>query len=194
MKKILAILSAAGALAAGDAGAAEILATTVSASGVYNGKLSVLTDGVVPPNGGSYASPLNVFYNSAAKTAVFTFDFGGRALLESFLATVDNNDNYIFSFFDGAALVGSATILTSEGRVAAGVETFTRSLPGFIATRVEVAARNGDGRYSLGEVQFTGTEIASAAPEPATWAMLIAGFGIVGASLRTRRNLAGSLI
>jgi hypothetical protein len=30
----------------------------------------------------------------------------------------------------------------------------------------------------------------AAVPEPATWAMLIAGFGFVGAAARRRRNVA----
>lgn len=35
--------------------------------------------------------------------------------------------------------------------------------------------------------RFAATNFAAAVPEPATWAMLIAGFGLVGASLRRRQ-------
>jgi hypothetical protein len=42
-----------------------------------------------------------------------------------------------------------------------------------------------------GDVLFTGVvDGTPAIPEPATWAMLIAGFGLVGAGLRRRRSLA----
>jgi hypothetical protein len=47
----------------------------------------------------------------------------------------------------------------------------------------------------LSEVQFTGVWVpdpGNRVPEPGTWAMMIAGFGLVGAGLRLRRPLATS--
>jgi hypothetical protein len=35
-----------------------------------------------------------------------------------------------------------------------------------------------------------GTPSVDAVPEPATWAMMIGGFGLVGGALRRRRSLA----
>lgn len=47
--------------------------------------------------------------------------------------------------------------------------------------------RNGiDGYWRNGTITLTYDPVATAVPEPATWAMMIAGFGIVGASLRRR--------
>ena len=37
---------------------------------------------------------------------------------------------------------------------------------------------------------FVLTDLASAIPEPSTWAMMLAGFGLVGASMRARRRSA----
>jgi hypothetical protein len=49
---------------------------------------------------------------------------------------------------------------------------------------------NFGGRYTgLAEVQFNGT-ISDAIPEPATWAMMIGGFGLVGAASRRRTRTA----
>ncbi len=42
----------------------------------------------------------------------------------------------------------------------------------------------------LSHLQFFGGEGGDAVPEPATWAMMIGGFGLVGASLRRRKALA----
>ena len=39
-----------------------------------------------------------------------------------------------------------------------------------------------------GSLTFTYEPAASAVPEPATWGMMIAGFGIMGAAMRTRRR------
>ena len=41
---------------------------------------------------------------------------------------------------------------------------------------------------AIGEVAFRTAAVAGGVPEPATWAMLIVGFGGVGASLRRRRS------
>nr|WP_235890272.1 PEPxxWA-CTERM sorting domain-containing protein [Sandaracinobacter neustonicus] len=44
----------------------------------------------------------------------------------------------------------------------------------------------------IGSGNVTSTSVLPAVPEPATWAMLIAGFGLVGAAARRRRALAAS--
>jgi hypothetical protein len=51
---------------------------------------------------------------------------------------------------------------------------------------------NRDGPPSRLSLNFEGFIDAPAIPEPATWAMLIAGFGVVGAASRARRALAGA--
>jgi hypothetical protein len=43
----------------------------------------------------------------------------------------------------------------------------------------------GPGGVTTGEARFTGS--VTTIPEPATWGMMITGFGIIGASLRRRR-------
>jgi len=41
----------------------------------------------------------------------------------------------------------------------------------------------------ISEIGFSSSgEVAGAAPEPASWAMMIVGFGLAGASIRRRRN------
>jgi hypothetical protein len=44
---------------------------------------------------------------------------------------------------------------------------------------------------SLFPTQLTAVRLPSAAPEPASWAMMLAGFGLAGAALRRRRRLSG---
>ena len=48
------------------------------------------------------------------------------------------------------------------------------------------------GAVDTDKFSFAGlwTDIAEAVPEPATWAMMIAGFGLVGVTLRRRRTVA----
>ncbi len=59
------------------------------------------------------------------------------------------------------------------------VNTFTSVIMGNLTVNVERTSSSSPG----------GGTSAAAVPEPASWAMLIAGFGVVGASLRSRRQL-----
>jgi len=190
MRVLSAIAGAAIAASLATSAAAATITTTVSATGAYNGALSVVNDGVFPANGSNYDSVQNVTFGAGfgGTPAVFTFNFA-RSILDGFLATVDNNDKYIFEFFDGATLVNTASILGSEGSVGWGVETFSRSLSNFAATSVRVSTSAGDGRASLGEFQLTGTAVpvSGAVPEPATWAMMLLGFIGLGGAVRRRR-------
>jgi len=57
-------------------------------------------------------------------------------------------------------------------------------------TKFSLKANTGNGFHRIGVAEIElGHTGASAAPEPAAWALMILGFGGVGASLRTRRRL-----
>jgi hypothetical protein len=43
------------------------------------------------------------------------------------------------------------------------------------------------GTYTLGSATGSGTFTITAVPEPATWALMIGGFGLIGAAARRRR-------
>lgn len=180
-KKVMSCVLAS-MLGAGAASAA-VLPTTVTATGTYNGDLAVLNDGIFPANGSLYDSADKVSFR--APSAEFRFSFGGLVSIESLSATVDNNDNYSFAFYDGATQVGQLTIGAGEGSVGFGVETFNRIFGPISANSVVVTALAGDSAYSIGEVQFSGTAL-NAVPEPATWALMLSGFGLVGAASRRR--------
>jgi len=58
--------------------------------------------------------------------------------------------------------------------------------------RFDLFSNYEDGIYTgLSEVQFQGAS-AGAVPEPATWAMMITGFGLAGTALRRRRSIAAA--
>lgn len=170
--------------------AASTLPTTVSASRTYFGDLAVLTDGVYPADGSFYFTPETVAFGpglAPSPGAQFTFDFGGAVDLASIAMSVDNNDDYLVQFFNGTDEVGAVFVLADEGNVPWGMETFTRGLAlgGKVPSAV-LTASVGDFLYSVGEVQFDGTPAPTAVPEPASWAMMIAGFGLIGGALRRR--------
>lgn len=186
------LCAAALALSVSAANAA-VLTSTVTAQGPFGNSLSELNDGYIPPNFYSYNGPNSVYYGPGdfGQNATFTFNFEGLANVVGFTASVDNNDTYTFSFFDGEALVGSAQILGSEGGVSFGLEAFSRNLATPVkATRAVVSTAGGDLRFGLGEVQFSGSLVSGAVPEPSTWAMMIAGFAGLGAVMRRKATTA----
>ena len=75
-----------------------------------------------------------------------------------------------------------AAFLSGSGGTAAGAQA-----------RLRAGLNNGQGYFNLHTANFPGGEIRanlSAIPEPSSWAMLIAGFGLVGTTLRRRRLIA----
>lgn len=81
---------------------------------------------------------------------------------------------YGTAFFNGSAGPGLATAATAQARLLAGLNA-------------------GQAYFNLHTSNFPGGEIRAnlaAVPEPSSWAMLIAGFGFVGAAARRRRLAA----
>ncbi|WP_243453805.1 PEPxxWA-CTERM sorting domain-containing protein [Sandaracinobacteroides saxicola] len=131
-------------------------------------------------------------------TAAFGFGFGATSILyqssaftlgsiNSFTTNVavTAGQNYV-AFLSVAGLTGSGSVSWPVSAVSVpGLNYFVwdnGTTPGDIT--------DGDWNYFF-ESSPTGVILNFAAvPEPATWAMLIAGFGLVGASLRRRRVAA----
>lgn len=100
------------------------------------------------------------------------------------------SSHFIAQFRLGGVSVGEvdAGTLTTEGR--------TLSFSGFSADEVLFQVTNGTtfnltGKNNIGvdDLAF-GASATSTAPEPATWALMILGFGLVGGSLRRRYAFA----
>lgn len=197
MRPIRLLAAAAALTTAGVAQAAVPIATTVTANGAYQGNIAYLNDGIFPANGSHYQD--GTVFNFAAST-VFNFAFDSAQTIAGFKLHADNNDDYIVTLY-GVGETLTRTILASHGIMGFGTETFTSdpalggtyvaalSFTPFVATRATVQARAGDGFYSIGEAQFFAAPAAGAVPEPATWAMMLMGFGLLGAIQRRTRGL-----
>lgn len=107
-------------------------------------------------------------------------------------------DGYDFSSFEvdlkdptGNNDTWSVTILTNDGTT----ETFNNFNGGFInaygtgGTRISSVQFQTSGDITgVGQVRFGGAREIGVVPEPATWAMMIMGFGAAGALLRRRQS------
>jgi hypothetical protein len=100
---------------------------------------------------------------------------------------VTANEPITLSAYNGATLLGT-TLLASANSTAFGTPNTFLSLA--FPTITSAVFSNGT---SLGN-SFTldNVTIGAAVPEPTTWAMLMLGFGAVGAVLRSRRRVAVS--
>jgi len=84
---------------------------------------------------------------------------------------------------DGDSYVSSVSNLTTDPTVNFLGSARSAGADGFVAPTTLVAGVNG--RFGP---NFQFNVVAGAVPEPATWAMMLVGFGMMGASMRYRRR------
>ncbi len=108
---------------------------------------------------------------------------GGLFNLASFdIAAAFNNSpgtSFTATGFLGGGTVGTISGSLGEFATFAGFGTST--------DRVVFNGSGGGGGFELDNLKFSAV---SGVPEPATWAMMLLGFGAVGASMRRRRMVA----
>lgn len=108
----------------------------------------------------------------------FTFDFGsGGTLFGTYSGVLNFLSPGTYSVMQTHIVTGGTGFFTgsSGGFDSAGTLSFTTGRPTVVQT-------------------FAGSlNVPAAVPEPKTWLMLIAGFGIVGAAVRQRHNRAVKL-
>ena len=150
--------------------------------------LNVVTNGSQILQSNSFSS--NAFYPTNAngvsngnnangfRTAIFsgTFDLASAQSVNFMIGSDDD----AFLFVDGTARVqngGIHGITTQSNNVSLTAGSHTFQL--FYADRQQ---QNAELTFSLP----SNITITSSVPEPATWAMMIAGFGLVGGTMRRR--------
>lgn len=123
----------------------------------------------------------SLFFTRSAQSV--TFDFSRRLSIWGFEAQGNPFDNRTFTvqYFDGPTLVGSIVrVINGNG----GARLLAASHAGGF-TRATVSTNTN---FAMAQLRY---ELAPPIPEPATWAMMIIGFGAVGLVARRRnRGLA----
>ncbi len=130
--------------------------------------------------------------------ARLVFDFGREVTLFKFAMWDENNTSIGRMAFSTPTLGEFANFAVNENRGAPyGVSDVFQFKPiktryltlDFTACGSEPESHSATG-CGLGEIIFAEAPAAGAVPEPATWALMIGGFGMAGAMLRRRQRLA----
>lgn len=199
MKNMVNYLTAAALVALPMSAQAAISISNVTASSTFR------TYNVVNlVNGSGLTGSLhngefeNKWLSNLEPTPTLTFDFGSvYALWNTVIwnygggccGTERNVDSFTISFStDDITYTPFGTFsLTNSTTDTFGADTI--SLTGNARyVRFNVLSNQGDPDFAgLSEVQFNSL-VAGAVPESSTWAMMIAGFGLVGAAARRRRH------
>jgi hypothetical protein len=121
---------------------------------------------------------------------VFGFTMGGAGFP---LGDTETNGN--FDFFDGMTLVKSGSGGTgTSGQIAAAAAFFPPNNGAFsfnsFTTSFTITILSGPATLDYAQIDYSLLSPA-AVPEPATWAMMIIGFGGVGALMRRNRRDRG---
>jgi hypothetical protein len=191
------LFSAAGAVALAGMAASASAAPTVGCSGgnlnLQNGCISFQGDGFYGNSGGGdtearveasilratgVAVDINLYGKADAGQSSALFTFNGGANSPSGLSGTWSvvAPNVLIKYITVKA-ANSYALYEMPG---AGVSSWTYSTEGIL--------NNGGNQPNVSHISFWTADVATGAvPEPASWAMLIAGMGIVGFSMR-RRN------
>lgn len=144
-------------------------------------------DGVFRPEGtqwnnGSYWWDQDPSINQ--DEVIITINLNQVFTFEKFILQADDNDGYLMEYWDG----GSWQLGWDFGtQPSFGLVTRPDALVNITTNRFRLRAYGGDQYYGISEFQgFVNTGV----PEPAAWALMLGGFGLVGASMRRRRSLA----
>lgn len=112
----------------------------------------------------------------------FTFDNPVAAALAEFAWSAARGKVFTLRAYNGAGKV------LEELSFAADSPDYRKGFLGFERATNDISRFEVEGYYFGARRLSTLTKDVAAVPEPATWLMMIAGFGLAGAALRTRRR------
>lgn len=150
---------------------------------------------------GNIFNPQSQTVNDPTATGLNSFTINGEGVPAGTILEASQFYLITLGFADGASISGTYnTALSSPAFVGTTdtVDGTSYTLTGFAWNRTradnvssKVAVAGGDQNDYAG--QFSFEAVTGAVPEPTTWMMMLAGFGMVGAGLRSRSKVRTSV-
>ena len=155
--------------------------------GLHDGNFAAMWMTNLGVNQASLTFDLGALYNLDG-ARIWNYNFGNPAEFQStilrgvkdFRLSGSANGTTFTELLSGRLLAGTGQPLAAQSFALAGPARFVR---------LDVLNNYGEGTYAerdwssgLSEVRFTG----AAVPEPASWALMLGGFGLLGTALRRR--------
>lgn len=176
------LLASASAMAfpiapAGTEGFSVIVTNTNNVIATYEGNSASYSNNLLlsaPTNG------LGVIFNNHISPVGSTFDLGSFAIGTELVFQLSVTDTG-YTYFTGAAA------RNPDGMAHARVETGWQ--PNTTLVSFEDLYGTPEGANGFNDLSFSFTNVTSvnAVPEPETWALMLAGLGVVGAMVRRRK-------
>ena len=150
------------------------------------GGLGDLTDGVIAANNWNVdeAPAGNGPYVGWQINPTITFNFAPNTAINSIKIWFDDSNGFGGVSAPGSFDINNVNYLVPEP-LGSAPSSFTVSGLGFVGSTFTVKVNRKTEWAFLSEVSFGG--MSGAVPEPATWGLMIGGFGLAGAALRRRR-------
>ena len=122
--------------------------------------------------------------NTYLATGTFSYDATTQTVFNVAYTAIQTGTGPVGPFVFTAATTNSPTDVTFTGDAFGDEDEF------FFANSLALGGTDAivGFAYFGTQMQVTGSVTAGSVPEPLTWAMLVVGFGGIGATLRSRRN------
>ena len=173
-------------------------------SGIITNDFTVNSSGVYTP-GGANVYPDTTFGNQVAFLQSFN---GATSEIDWAITGLHPGQQYVLSFEDVSSLIFGATpfdvsafggspVISFDGRLWSQPHSIVTQTLDFTPTTADgsIDFIGGlEGPNSLSAIDDLTISTASAVPEPATWAMMLVGFGGLGAAMRRSRRRAASAL
>lgn len=160
------------------------------------GGLGDLTDGVVASDlwvnveNAAGTGPYVGWYFAVTPNPLLTFNLAGPAVVNQIDIHIDNS--FVGGVFAPAAVwVDGVAQAFATVPLAGSIGTLSITGLNLVGTSHTIQFFQAGGGWTfVSEIDFLGERVDGVIPEPGTWALMIAGFGLMGASLRRRRVMA----
>ena len=119
----------------------------------------------------------------------YTVQFAATNLFAFVLGSLDTYNTLTLRYEDGSSQAYAGGQIINDLSFPSG-DQISGETNGVVSYRVTSGPRLTGATFTSSANSFEFDNLAAAVPEPATWAMMIGGFGMIGAASRRRAKVA----